>query len=101
VGFIGDDQVIKPDIELAESIHHARVGGDINARSLVDGIGLADHTTRLTGQKFLKCFIRLNAQFFSITQRNLASATPVLAYVDVILRHDYWHNDRGNALKKA
>ena len=68
VGFIGDNQVEKAHVQLREAVHHAGIGGDVDARVLVDLVGFADDTARFAGQVLLEGIIRLNAQFLAIAK---------------------------------
>ena len=72
MAFVGDDQVEEAHIKLGEAVHHARVGGDVDARGLVDLAGFADHTARLAGQVLLEGVIGLHAQLFAVAEEQHA-----------------------------
>ncbi|MDT4821650.1 hypothetical protein FQZ97_548350 [compost metagenome] len=68
MAFVSDDQIEEPDIELGEAVHHARVGGNVDARGLIDLVGFTNYATRFAGQVLLKGIIGLNAQLLAVTQ---------------------------------
>ncbi|MDT4838995.1 hypothetical protein FQZ97_727740 [compost metagenome] len=72
VAFVCNNQVEEAHIELGEAVHHARVGGDVNACGLIDLVGFTNHAARLAGQVLLEGLIGLHAQLLAITQEQHA-----------------------------
>src|SRR5690606_23290675 len=69
VAFVGDDQVEEAHIQLGKAVHHARVGGDVDARGLVDLAAFTDHTARLAGQVLLEGIVCLHPQLLAVTEK--------------------------------